>query len=405
MKSSLNPLAATFPAPGSSENLSNWGEHFARNASGSALGNSRSSSQTALSPMSPAAALLPDDPFGMDNAEGAGRLQRQLSRQSLDDPDQGPSEAKRTARRRKSKADAPAANTEHSAESKEVPIAAPSGDEGMPPAASDPNLEAILEAAHSGFLTPLVASADNPINPHATDARGRPALYLVANMAHGPRMLDLLLQHGAQLEDTDPQGNTPLMLAVKNNQMKAAVNLLLRHANPNTTDAEGKSALEMAEQGGNPRLADVLLRFGATPPADAPDVRSNLIAALNNRQVDDVFRLASMFEGKKELHPDGSTAIHMAAAQGDMEMLSVLLAAGHRPNIVDRVGNTPMHAAAAAGMENAVQFLFARGGYTHTRNNEGLTPQELLHARTQANSPVIVHYNHNPQFNPVSPRQ
>ena len=263
----------------------------------------------------------------------------------------------------------------------------------------------ILEAARSGFLTPLVAFPDLRLNPHATDERGYPALYLVASMEHGPRVMDLLLQHGAQLEATAPGGNTPLMLAVKNNQDKAAVNLLVRHANPNATDADGKSALDLAAHNGNPQLADVLLRFGATPPADAPDVRSNLLAALNNRQVDDVFRLASMFEGKSELRPDGSTALHLAAAQGDMEMLSVLLAAGHRPNTVDRVGNTAMHAAAAAGMEYALKFLFERGGYTNTRNNEGLTPRELLQARTQENSPVVVSYNQNPQFNPVSPRQ
>ena len=405
MKSSLNPLAAAFPATGSSEDLTKWAERFSRSSSDSALGNSRNSSQAAMSPMSPAAALLPDDPFGMANTEGAARLQRKLSRQPLTVLRRGSFEVTGSARQRESTPVTVAATPRHSTSTTDLSIAAPSGDEGSSPDAADPNLESILEAARSGFLTPLVASADNPINPHATDARGYPALYLVAGMAHGPRMLDLLLQHGAQLEATTPEGNTPLMLAVKNNQMRAAVNLLLRHANPNTTDADGKSALDMAEQGGNPRLADVLLRFGATPPADAPDVRSNLIAALNNRQVDDVFRLASMFEGKKELHPDGSTAIHMAAAQGDMEILSVLLAAGHRPNTVDRVGNTAMHAAAAAGMENAVQFLFSRGGYATTRNNEGLTPQELLHARTQANSPVIVHYNHNPQFNPVSPRQ
>lgn len=407
MKSSLNPLAAAFPATGSSEDLTKWSERFSRSASDYALDDSHTSSQAAMSPISPAAALLPDDPFGMANTEGATRLQRKLSRQPLTAPRRGSFEVTGKIRRQASTPVTVAANTRHasSTSTTDLSIAEPSGDQAVSPDATNPSLGPILEAARSGFLTPLVASAEEPINPHATDAHGRPALYLVADMEHGPRTLDLLLQHGAQIEATDPNGNTPLMLAVKNNQMKAAVNLLLRHANPNTTDAEGKSALEMAENNDNRRLADVLLRFGATAPADAPDVRSNLLAALNNRQIDDVFRLACMFEGKNELHPDGRTAIHLAAAQGDMEMLTVLLAAGFRPNIVDRMGNTPMHLSAAAGMENAVQFLVARGGHVITRNNEGLTPQDLLQARAQANSPVVVHFNPNPQYSAGSPRQ
>lgn len=61
-------------------------------------------------------------------------------------------------------------------------------------------------------------------------------------------------------------------------------------------------------------------------------------------------------------HPgtDGTTALHTAAAKGDLASLSLLLAAGADPDTVDHQRSTPLISAAAFGHAKVVQALLAR---------------------------------------------
>jgi ankyrin repeat protein len=61
-------------------------------------------------------------------------------------------------------------------------------------------------------------------------------------------------------------------------------------------------------------------------------------------------------------HPgtDGTTALHTAAAKGDLASLSLLLAAGADPDTVDHQRSTPLISAAAYGHADVVQALLAR---------------------------------------------
>ncbi len=61
-------------------------------------------------------------------------------------------------------------------------------------------------------------------------------------------------------------------------------------------------------------------------------------------------------------HPgtDGTTALHKAAAKGDLASLSLLLAAGADPDTVDHQRSTPLISAAAYGHADVVQALLAR---------------------------------------------
>lgn len=60
-------------------------------------------------------------------------------------------------------------------------------------------------------------------------------------------------------------------------------------------------------------------------------------------------------------HPgtDGTTALHTAAAKGDLASLSLLLGAGADPDTVDHQRSTPLISAAAYGHAEAVQALLA----------------------------------------------
>lgn len=71
---------------------------------------------------------------------------------------------------------------------------------------------------------------------------------------------------------------------------------------------------------------------------------------------------------------DGRTALHYAAADGDVRVVERLLDAGADPNAPDRNGWTPLHFAAQASAADAVAALLRAGATTEPRDQFGNTP-------------------------------
>jgi ankyrin repeat protein len=61
----------------------------------------------------------------------------------------------------------------------------------------------------------------------------------------------------------DPDGRTPLMLAVLSGKVGAVKALLAHHANPNIADAKGMTPLRAALTNRQSRIFDLLSRAGA----------------------------------------------------------------------------------------------------------------------------------------------
>ncbi len=74
----------------------------------------------------------------------------------------------------------------------------------------------------------------------------------------GGAMMDLLLQSGADINRTDKDGNTPLMLAAQNDQPNMVAHLLQNQADKTLKRADGKTALELARAARNERIVALL---------------------------------------------------------------------------------------------------------------------------------------------------
>ncbi|MFF7967060.1 ankyrin repeat domain-containing protein [Streptomyces sp. NPDC007903] len=70
----------------------------------------------------------------------------------------------------------------------------------------------------------------------------------------------------------------------------------------------------------------------------------------------------------------GRTAVHYAAADGDVDGLRVLLAGGAAAQAVDDAGWTPLHFAAQAQAPSAVEVLLAAGAAVDAADRHGNTP-------------------------------
>ena len=160
----------------------------------------------------------------------------------------------------------------------------------------------------------------------------------------------MLLERGADVNLTDPDGATALVLAIINYHYDFAAMLLEHGADPNIADTTGMAALYAAVDidtlpwmFGRPeiaqpskitavRLIEMLLEHGANPNA-------RLTAVQMQRAHTD---------GDPSLGV-GSTAFMRAAKAGDTPVMKLLLAHGADPNLVQKNGNTALMLAAGLG--------------------------------------------------------
>jgi ankyrin repeat protein len=124
----------------------------------------------------------------------------------------------------------------------------------------------IFEASAVGDVLRLedILSAD-PGAVHAFSGDGWTALHLAAGFGT-PEAVDMLLQHGAQVDvvSQNPQRNQPLHAALALGRNVETVRLLLAHgADPNATQVGGFTPLFSAATANRTDLAQILIESGA----------------------------------------------------------------------------------------------------------------------------------------------
>ncbi len=159
-----------------------------------------------------------------------------------------------------------------------------------------------------------------------------------------------LAESGADLNLADPDGTTPLILAIVNARFDTAVVLLEKGADPNRADQMGMTPLyaavdmhtlsplmgrpapELTDSIDAVEIARVLLRRGANP---------------NARLKRPIIGRHTAFQGDGSLG-EGSTALARAAKSADVSMIKVLLEGGADPKAAQKDGTSPTMIAVAA---------------------------------------------------------
>ncbi|MBN1524903.1 MAG: ankyrin repeat domain-containing protein [Spirochaetales bacterium] len=114
---------------------------------------------------------------------------------------------------------------------------------------------------------------------NAKDSSGTPVLMLLLQKAKNNNRyigaINLVLEHGADVNCTDSDGLSPLLLSIRENLPEIAFQLLKKNADTRIVDKSGKTLLMFAIQSGNSELAIHLLKktsdvravdpFGNTP--------------------------------------------------------------------------------------------------------------------------------------------
>jgi ankyrin repeat protein len=168
--------------------------------------------------------------------------------------------------------------------------------------------------------------------------------------------IEALLNGGAEIDLPNPDGMTPLMMAIDNSHYDAALYLLVRGANPHTWDWWGRTPLYVvANMRGGPDS-----NAGPREPASLNLVRALLKAGVNpNHQLNMLqpSRNGNSGRFKDDLLTTGTTPLLRAAQTFDNDVVRALLEHGALVDLPNAMGVTPLMAAAGIGTRTGQSVL------------------------------------------------
>jgi ankyrin repeat protein len=156
--------------------------------------------------------------------------------------------------------------------------------------------------------------------------------------------LQLLLDHGADVNLRDSADITPLGWASRAGEIETSRLLLQRGANANFQNALGSSALQSAVRRGHLDVALLIIKSGAHIDIHATD---------------------------------GWTPLHVALEEGHDKLVELLIQHGANVGSRSKGGHTPLHLAALNGKLDIVKLLVGRGADPNICNGKNQKPLDL----------------------------
>ncbi|CAN0114982.1 unnamed protein product, partial [Ectocarpus fasciculatus] len=247
------------------------------------------------------------------------------------------------------------------------------------------DLAAIEE--HTDVISAIVRQHPEVINS-ASNETGFSALHHAA-VHNVVRSIDALVSAGADLENRDGEGYTPLRVAASSDSKAALLSLLGHGADKESMGLDGQTPLLGAMENEFWGIASELMTAGADVNLrgvwheHSPNELSPLDYAVDRGDIDLTRQLLQLGARATDSTSDGCTALHWAAWSMNASAIDLLVEAG--ANLETRTtydGSTPLHLAASQGANAAaIEALVRHGADVHAQEKpSGKTP---LHVAAQ----------------------
>ncbi len=221
------------------------------------------------------------------------------------------------------------------------------------------------------FVTVTRASGDTPL-----------IKAVKANDLAGVRTL---IKSGASVNAKAGDGSTALLWAANNGSLEIARALVAAKATVNTANDFGITPLIQASRVGNASMVEFLLGAGANPSLAHPEGETPLLAASRAGSLPAVRLLLARGANVNAAEKfQGTTALMYAAAEGHLDVAGALLEAGADPNkqgLINSLtqrknadhptgGMTALMLAARNGNEPMVRLLAGKGANLNLKNGD-----------------------------------
>jgi TonB family protein len=170
----------------------------------------------------------------------------------------------------------------------------------------------LLSAAKSADLDTARRLLESGADIEATDPDGLTALQVAIAEGH-PALARFLILHGADVNARDLVSHTPLHWAALADDLSVARLLIDRHAKVNVATNIGTTALHLASMGGDPQMIRLLAAAGADLEAKDVNDMTPLLTAASWGRADATDALIELGASTARVPPGGLTALHLAA--------------------------------------------------------------------------------------------
>ena len=190
----------------------------------------------------------------------------------------------------------------------------------------------LIDAAKRGDQPAVRALVADGVDVDARHPDGATAL-LWAAYRGDTTMVDLLLAAEADVNAANEYGETPLSVACQSRALGLAETLLSAGADPSVAKPTGETALMTAVRVGHPGIVNLLLARGADVGArETRKGQTALMWAVAGKHLGITRALIGAGADARAASHSGSTPLHFAVQQVDLETLKLLLAAGADPD-------------------------------------------------------------------------
>lgn len=165
------------------------------------------------------------------------------------------------------------------------------------------------------------------------DSFGNTPLHQCCYNGHGEVVMRMLQKPNIEIDATNDEGETPLCIAVKENNLYITELLLNAGADANKKDDDGQSLLHMAAKQRKLHMADALIRKGADVNCQNKYGETPLICAVRVQDgtkgsIDITKRLLENGADVNRTNMWGKTALFYAVTAENNRIVEVLLEAG-----------------------------------------------------------------------------
>jgi ankyrin repeat protein len=218
------------------------------------------------------------------------------------------------------------------------------------------------------------------------DKSGRTSLYIACQDGN-EKIVNLLLQSGANVNIAANNGSTPLHAASLNSYVTLVQLLLKRGAKINAAASHGITPLHSACWNGHDEVVEELIRCEANLNVLANDGCTSLYVASRNNHNRVVKLLLDAGADKNIAQEDGVTPLLIASQKGHKKNVEMLLKFKADVNIASASGETALYVACQNGHAEVAQNLIEAGADINAATNRNWTP--LLVASQQGHAEIV----------------